>query len=181
MTMTDTPTLPALIEAYLADLDRALAGADPRERAETLAAVRDHATEALSLRDGESDNAAIMRVLAELGPVDAIAAAATPVSSGLSTLLASRTSDPSKEDGPLLGVSILSLIVPFLGVATLIWSSMRLWSRTGNRGRQIAALIVSIVTVIAHLVVAVGLTVWSVDTDSVQQAPVSVSIPAETP
>jgi hypothetical protein len=46
--MSATPDFPPLVEAYLADLDRALAGADPRERAETVAAVREHAAELLA-------------------------------------------------------------------------------------------------------------------------------------
>ncbi|GGL15694.1 hypothetical protein ACFQGK_03100 [Cellulomonas gelida] len=36
-----------LVQAYLADLDRALVGSDPREHQDTLDAVREHLEEAL--------------------------------------------------------------------------------------------------------------------------------------
>ncbi|WP_460624666.1 HAAS signaling domain-containing protein, partial [Isoptericola nanjingensis] len=74
--MTAAPAFPPLVEAYLADLEHALAASEPRERAETLAAVREHAAESLALHG--SDDAGARRVLDELGPVDAIAAASTP-------------------------------------------------------------------------------------------------------
>lgn len=65
--MTAIPDFAPLVEAYLADLDRALASADPRELAETVAAVREHAAELLA-RCGRDDESA-RRVLAELGHV----------------------------------------------------------------------------------------------------------------
>jgi hypothetical protein len=46
--MTTTQPLPTLLEAYFADLDRALIGVDPRERAETVQAMRKHASEMLA-------------------------------------------------------------------------------------------------------------------------------------
>ncbi len=52
-----------LVRAYLADLDRALLGADPQERAETLAAVRDHIADALGVPPGPTDER-VRRVLA---------------------------------------------------------------------------------------------------------------------
>ncbi|WP_187977297.1 hypothetical protein [Mycetocola sp. JXN-3] len=66
-----------LVAAYLRELDLALAGADPRERAETLAAIERHVSDALA-----EDNSpeATRRVLAELGPPSAIAGAASPSS-----------------------------------------------------------------------------------------------------
>lgn len=64
-----------LVEAYLADLDRALQGTDPRERAETIAAVAEHIDDALT---SDPDAASVRRVLSDLGPVEAIAATAEP-------------------------------------------------------------------------------------------------------
>lgn len=64
-----------LVEAYLADLDRALRGTDPRERAETLAAIAEHIDDALA---GDTDSASVRRVLSDLGPVEAIAATTEP-------------------------------------------------------------------------------------------------------
>lgn len=62
-----------LVQAYLDDLDRALLGADPAERADIVASVREHLGDALP--DAASD-AQVRDALATLGPVEAIAAAA---------------------------------------------------------------------------------------------------------
>ena len=75
---TSAPDTHPLVVAYLTDLDRVLAGTDPQERADTLAAIREHIEDAL---DGaEQDTATTMAVLAGLGPVERIAATATPAS-----------------------------------------------------------------------------------------------------
>lgn len=66
-----------LVAAYLRELDLALVGADPRERAETLAAIEHHVSDALA---EDSSPEATRRVLAELGPPSAIAGAASPSS-----------------------------------------------------------------------------------------------------
>ena len=172
-TMTAYPTLPPLVEAYLADLDRALAGADPRERAETLAAVRDHATDALAVKDGESQAQAVMRVLTQLGPVDSIAASATPAPP---PSLAGLAGSAPREDGPLLGVSILSLFVPILPIATLVWAIVRLRAHTGNRGRQLAARTVSIVALVLQLIVVFGLVAsWATLSRSSELPPAVIS------
>ena len=72
---TNTSGAHPLVGAYLADLERALAPADPQERADVLAAVAEHIHDAL----GDSQDAAqATAVLAALGPVERIAAAATP-------------------------------------------------------------------------------------------------------
>ena len=52
--MNSTEQMPALLEAYFADLDRALIGTDERERAETVQAMREDAAEML-LRYGVSE------------------------------------------------------------------------------------------------------------------------------
>ena len=73
---TSPPDTHPLVVAYLADLERVLAGSDPQERADTLAAIREHIADAL---DGApQDTATTMAVLADLGPVERIAATATP-------------------------------------------------------------------------------------------------------
>ncbi|WP_030147856.1 HAAS signaling domain-containing protein [Mycetocola saprophilus] len=74
-----------LVAAYLRELDLALAGADPRERAETLAAIEHHVSDALA-----EDNSpeATRRVLAELGSPSAIAGAASPLPSPQPTSVA---------------------------------------------------------------------------------------------
>ena len=64
-----------LIDAYLTDLERALADADPRERAEMLTTVREHISESVG---DAPDGARVAQTLADLGPVELIAAEATP-------------------------------------------------------------------------------------------------------
>lgn len=64
-----------MVEAYLAELETALADADLRERAETLAAVREHIDQALADPDADTS---VPTVLERLGPVDVLATAASP-------------------------------------------------------------------------------------------------------
>ena len=73
--MSTTERMPELLEAYFADLDRALTDSDPREHAETVQAMREHAAEMLSLH-GNSEQTA-ERVIADFGPVEDVAAAST--------------------------------------------------------------------------------------------------------
>ncbi|MDQ0734961.1 HAAS signaling domain-containing protein [Arthrobacter agilis] len=137
--MTTTEPLPALLEAYFADLDRALIGTDARERAETIQAMREHAAEMLT-RDGASDNTA-ERIVADFGPVEQVAAAAT------SAPIAAR----SWVDVWLLVGSIVSLVFyvfPFVAFAILVWAIVRLRQASGNRALQRAACWVSAVSVV---------------------------------
>lgn len=137
--MTATP-FPPLVEAYLADLDRALSDADPRERAETLAAVREHAAESLA-RHGADDDPA-RRVLDELGSVDAIAAEATPAPAPAAPAAAPRT---PAADVWLVVLAIASLalfVVPVVAAAAVVWAAVRLRSGAGNRTLQRVALVV---------------------------------------
>ena len=69
------PVSKSLVEAYLGDLDRALLGSDPREHAEIMEAVREHLAELLP---SGAELVDVQRVLAELGPVEAIASNASP-------------------------------------------------------------------------------------------------------
>lgn len=144
--MTTTEPLPALLEAYFADLDRALIGAEPRERAETVQAMREHASEVLN-RDGVSEKTA-ERVIAEFGPVEQIAAAAS--------------SAPEPAPAParswadiwLLAGSIVSLaffVFPFIAIAMLVWAILRMRQNAGNRALQKAAFWVSVVSVVFSL------------------------------
>ncbi|UJP41099.1 HAAS signaling domain-containing protein [Cellulomonas palmilytica] len=74
MSRTPAPEHP-LVAAYLADLERALVAADPREREDTLDAVREHLLEALGAKPSTAD---VTEVLTDLGSVDVIAASVTP-------------------------------------------------------------------------------------------------------
>ncbi len=69
-----TTTSP-LVSAYLADLDRALAGADPGDRAEIVDAVREHIDAAVAELGAAPSQAEIAGVLRRLGSADAVAAA----------------------------------------------------------------------------------------------------------
>ncbi|MFD2793474.1 hypothetical protein ACFS27_07915 [Promicromonospora vindobonensis] len=139
--MTATPAFPTLVEAYLADLDRALAAADPRERAETVAAVREHAAESLA-RHGTDDESA-RRVLDELGPVEAIAAEATPAPAPAATAGKIQATDV------LLAV-ITVMLWPLAPVA-LVWAITRLHSGVGNRVLQWLTIAVSAIITVGGL------------------------------
>lgn len=140
--MTAAPALPPLVEAYLADLEHALAASEPRERAETLAAVREHAAESLALHG--SDDAGARRVLDELGPVDAIAAASTPAVPASPGTPTPAAPTPAADIWlVVLAVASLALfVVPLVAAAAVIWAVVRLRAGTGNRGLQRLALVV---------------------------------------
>lgn len=136
--MTTTEPMPALLEAYFADLDRALIGTDPREHAETVQAMREDAAEMLN-RDGASEQTA-ERIIAEFGPVERIAAAATPAATP-----APAATRPWADIWLLVG-SILGLayfIIPVLSIAMLIWAIVRMRRHVGSLPLQKAALWVS--------------------------------------
>jgi hypothetical protein len=61
-----------LVTAYLADLDRALAGADPADRLEIVDAVREHIDAELGAAPSQAEIAAVLR---RLGTADDVAAA----------------------------------------------------------------------------------------------------------
>ncbi|MDN3481427.1 hypothetical protein QMA10_05770 [Arthrobacter sp. APC 3897] len=148
--MNTTEPMPALLEAYFADLDRALAGANERERAETIQAMREDAAEMLT-RYGASEQGA-KRVIAEFGPVEQIAAAATPAPAPAAAASAARR---SWADIWLLAGSIAGLlyfVFPPLAVAMLIWAILRWRQNTGNRTLQKAALWISGAAVVLSVV-----------------------------
>ncbi len=68
-------TTPPLVIAYLADLDRALAGADPADRLEIVDAVREHIDAAVAELGASPTQAQIAAVLRRLGTADDVAAA----------------------------------------------------------------------------------------------------------
>ncbi|WP_309134692.1 hypothetical protein [Cellulomonas sp.] len=164
-----------LAQAYLDDLERALSGADPRERADTLASVREHLTEALP---GNASSEDVRRVLAELGPVDAIASIATGAAPATSPSRPTRGLAVVATAAAIAG-ALLLLPVPVVGVPLaligLVAAIVHL--RTGERsGRPLAraALVVAVLTLLAAAVLALTLLAAyeSVPTqDPVQTAP----------
>ena len=141
--MTTTEPMPALLEAYFADLDRALIGTDPREHAETVQAMREDAAEMLS-RDGVSEQTA-ERIIAEFGPVEQIAASAPPAPAVASPAPARPWADIWLLVGSIIG--LVYFLFPVLSVAMLIWAIVRLRRQVGSRALQKGALWVSGVAV----------------------------------
>lgn len=170
MSLPSTGAQPPLVAAYLADLDRALLGADPQERADTLAAVSEHIDESLAGVDDRTGEQ-VRRVLDELGPVDRIAAAATPVSPvspvtptgpqtdarwiGPAVLGAAVASLVLLVAAPLLGAGGFLVLTPALALATLVVSIARLRRPTHYRGLLQAAAALSAVILLATVVFSV--------------------------
>lgn len=141
--MNTTEPMPALLEAYFADLDRALIGTDARERAETVQAMREHAAEML-LRYGASEETA-ERVIGDFGPVEQVAAAATPAPAP-TPAPASAPAPRSWTDIWLLVGSVVSLlfyVFPLFALAMLVGAILRIRRNSGTRALQKAALWVS--------------------------------------
>lgn len=67
-------TVSPLVTAYLADLDRALAGADPADRMEIVDSVREHIDAAIAELGADPGQAQIATVLRRLGSADTVAA-----------------------------------------------------------------------------------------------------------
>ena len=163
--MTTTPSgARPLVDAYLADLDRALAAADPQERADVLATVAEHIDDAL----GDSQDAAqATSVLEALGPVERIAAAATP--SPVTTSAASAPSPPAAHvdwtSALLLVGAAASFALVFtlplmalpIAVATLVGSLTQLRHRRGHRRVLHASLGLSLTTLLVTVLVGMFL------------------------
>ena len=142
--MNTTEPMPALLQAYFADLDRALIGADPRERAETIQAMREHADEVLA-RDGVSEQTA-ERIIVDFGPVEQVAASATPAPAPVAAPVPPR---PWADIWLLVGsiVGLVYALFPLISVAMLVWAIVRLRRHVGSRPLQKGALWVSGVAV----------------------------------
>jgi len=147
-----------MVEAYLADLDRALSASDPREHAETMSAVREHLTDAIA---PDATTEQVRRALDELGPVEAIAASTTQ-----------STPPPTPERAGIDGLAISALIaaaagmlllvpLPFIGaplaLIALITGIAHL--RTTRQGKPLAwtAVVISALTLAISLIFAITL------------------------
>lgn len=168
MTTDDGPRGAAMgrpmVEAYLADLDRALSGSDPREHAETMSAVREHLADAVA-PDATAEQ--VRRALDELGPVETIAAnttqpAPTPERPGTDKLAV----------GALVAAvagALLLVPVPFIGapmaLIALITGIVHL--RTTRRGRPLAwsAVVIAALTLVTSLALAMTLLAASNTTE----------------
>ena len=179
MTTDDEPRGAAMdhhpmVEAYLADLDRALSGSDPREHAETMSAVREHLTDAVP-PDATAEQ--IRQALDELGPVETIAASTTQ-------------STPSPGRPGINGLAVCALItaaacmlflapLPFisapLALIALIAGIVHL--RTSRRGRPLAwtAVVIAALTLVTSLVLAMTLLAVSNSPSPQQPHPVQTT------
>lgn len=175
-----------LVAAYLADLDRALATADPQERLDTVTSVTEHLTEALG-DTPEPTNEQVRAVLDDLGSPEQIAATATPASA----IATPETEQPATRGdwapAVLLGAAIVSLVLPFIGavlaIGCLVAAIVLLRRETQRRGMLQAAIAVSIVTLVITAVLAAGtlsFSAFNVDAESSSGPAVSVEAPAAT-
>ncbi|MFI6426720.1 HAAS signaling domain-containing protein [Promicromonospora sp. NPDC050880] len=163
--MTTTPDLPTTVEAYLADLDRALASADPRERAETVAAVREHAVESLA-RHGSGDESA-RRVLDELGPVEAIAAEVTPAPTP--------AAPAARVEAVDVVLPLLAVVVWPLAPVTLVWAVVRMRAGVGNRALQWLTILLSAIPTLGGLLLLLLHRLSSVSAEGWFQAMTTVA------
>jgi uncharacterized membrane protein len=187
-----------LVAAYLDELERALSSADQQERIDTLAAVREHLTEALGidLRAGdgaEPTTEQVRAVLNELGSVEQIAASATPASSLPMPPAPTPPAEEKQEGGwaapALLAVSIVSLMVPLYGavlaIGCLVAAIVLLRTGAPRRGFLKATIAVSSVTLLFTAVQVVGNIAWfsaSNEVTGVSSAPaVPVPVHASAP
>ncbi|WP_066582778.1 HAAS signaling domain-containing protein [Cellulomonas timonensis] len=113
------PHLP-LVEAYLEDLDRALAGIDPAERADVVASIREHVDESLGEAPTSED---VQDVLRRLGPVERIAREADVAGPALLSPTATvphRVGHPARSGPALLVLAALSLaLIPAMPVVAV--------------------------------------------------------------
>lgn len=158
-----------LVVAYLSDLELALAGTDPQEREDTLAAVREHIEDAL---DGSPrDAATATAVLSGLGPVERIAATATPAVAPPTTP-ADAASSSTWTSTALLTCAVVSFIGVFVfpsvaapvAVGTIVGAAILLRRGHGRTGFLRSSIAFSFVTLlIAALLAAFLLSSSSVD------------------
>jgi HAAS domain-containing protein len=192
-----------LITAYLGDLERALADADPVDREEVLASVREHIEE--SLGDGEPDPSAVAAVLEHLGPVERIAAEARGGAAGGAAAriepVEVRPVDewPANErsqaerpwsSGPvLLGAAVFSLVtllflplldVP-LAIAVVVLGVMGARRHRGAAGQYWAAVTIGALTVVVTVgAVAASLSLATFQSSSTE-GPVQVVVSTASP
>ena len=126
-----------LLERYLADLEHRLAAADPGERADILASVREHVESDLAALDRPATSADVAAALESLGSVDTVAAAWTPEDGGAApgAPAPARPTGLAVAAGVLAALSVLLIWLPpvagLLGVAALVLGIVAL-RRTGR-------------------------------------------------
>jgi len=151
-----------LLERYLADLEHRLAAADPGERADILASVREHVESDLAMLDRPATSADVAAALESLGSVDTVAAAWTPEDDGAATAATA----PARRTGlavaavVLAALSVLLIWLPpvagLLGVAALVVGIVALRRRDEPRWAAVTATVVGATTILLGLVMLLG-------------------------
>lgn len=105
-----------LVDAYLADLERALRDVDAEDHDEVVASVREHIDTALSEHDGEPTPRDVEALLLQLGPVERIA---QDVDGGVGRSHSGAENTRPKSGSVILALAVVSLVfvfVPFVAV-----------------------------------------------------------------
>ena len=162
-----------LAEAYLRDLDRALAAAEPREREETLAEVGEQLHEAAAA-DPTGDQ--VRRRIEELGPVDAIAAAATPADGPATPTPATPTQGPPRDwfvVGTTIasGVALITALLYFplaaiIALVTFVLGIVQLFTSRAGRMLPVLSIVMSAVVLVMAAIAILGLVAWQTFDDS---------------
>lgn len=176
-----------LLERYLADLERRLAAADPGERADILASVRERVESDLAELDRPATPADVAAALEALGSVDTVAAAWTPEDGSVAPsptghTATTRTTGLAVAAGVLAALSVLLIWLPpvagLLGLAALVVGIVALRRRDEPRWAAVTAVVVGAAAVLLGVVMLLGaLAFFTMHTESGRSAEV-VSVPA---
>ncbi len=144
----------AMVGEYLSDLEAALAGADPVERAETLGSIREHLELSLPA-DAPRDKVA--QTLADLGKPWVIAKSETPAAPAAMVSTAVVDAIAARPDGISIGLLVASIVallgarsgIPALMVACVcvVGASIDLATKRGHKGVALVSLGISLAAV----------------------------------
>ncbi len=132
-----------LLDGYLADLTNRLAGADPAERADIVASVREHVEADLAMLDRPATAADVQASLNALGSVDVVAAAWAPEHTG-------DASGPAAPSSIATGLRELPTAVTVAGVLTAITLILLVTVAPLALPTAVAALVAGIVALRRH-------------------------------
>lgn len=175
-----------LLERYLADLERRLAGAEPGERADILASVREHVESDLASLGRPATASDVAAALGRLGSVDAVAAAWSPETPAPVTSTRPPTSGLVVAAAVLAGLSLVLIALPpvggAVGITALVLGVLALRRRLEPRWAAIVATVVGAVTVLVGLVATLAaLFLFTARSEGGQAPdPVEVVVPAES-
>jgi hypothetical protein len=177
-----------LLERYLADLERRLAAADPGERADILASVREHVESDLAALGRPATSADVAAALESLGSVDTVAAAWTPEDGGGAPAAPApaRPTSLAVAAGVLAGLCVLLIWLPpvagLLGIAALVVGIVALRRRDEPRWAAVTAVVVGATSALLGLVLIVlPIALFTVHTETGEGGTDVVSVPAVSP